>query len=64
VQEIRGRKVHIRKDGALYCEGAGGVGYAVPMLGPVPVALDFGFPVVKTPQENAQVFSFFMGFFR
>jgi RNA polymerase sigma-70 factor (ECF subfamily) len=64
VQEIRGRKVFVRKDGALYCEGACRVGLAVPMQGPVPVALDFGFPIVKTPQDKAQVFSFFMGFFR
>jgi hypothetical protein len=30
------------------------------MLGPVPVALDLGFPVI----EKEQVFSFFLGFTR
>jgi RNA polymerase sigma factor (sigma-70 family) len=41
-----------------------GVRYVVPMLGPVPIALDFGFPVVKEPAQHGQVFSFWLGFFR
>jgi outer membrane protein insertion porin family len=41
-----------------------GLRLVVPMLGPVPIALDFGFPIVKAPQDNTQVFSFWMGFFR
>jgi outer membrane protein insertion porin family len=41
-----------------------GVRFVVPMLGPVPIALDFGFPIVKGPQDNTQVFSFWLGFFR
>ena len=36
----------------------------VPMLGPVPIALDFGFPIVKSSTDNTQVFNFWMGFFR
>jgi hypothetical protein len=36
----------------------------VPNLGPVPVSLEYGFPVVKAPKGNAQLFNFFMGFFR
>jgi outer membrane protein insertion porin family len=41
-----------------------GLRLVVPMLGPVPIALDFGFPLVKGPNDNVQVFSFFMGFSR
>jgi len=38
-----------------------GVRFVVPMLGPVPIALDFGFPIVKGPNDNEQVFSFWLG---
>ncbi len=41
-----------------------GVRFVVPMLGPVPIALDFGFPIVKAQSDNTQVFSFWLGFFR
>jgi outer membrane protein insertion porin family len=41
-----------------------GVRFVVPMLGPVPIALDFGFPVVKASTDQQQVFNFFMGFSR
>jgi outer membrane protein assembly complex protein YaeT len=41
-----------------------GVRFVVPMLGPVPIALDFGFPIVKGPGDQEQVFSFWIGFFR
>jgi outer membrane protein assembly complex protein YaeT len=41
-----------------------GVRFVVPMLGPMPIALDFGFPIVKGPNDNTQVFNFWMGFFR
>jgi outer membrane protein assembly complex protein YaeT len=41
-----------------------GVRFVVPMLGPVPIALDFGFPIVKAPSDVQQVFNFFMGFSR
>jgi outer membrane protein insertion porin family len=40
-----------------------GVRFVVPMLGPVPIALDFGFPVVKGPGDKEQIFSFWLGFF-
>jgi outer membrane protein insertion porin family len=40
-----------------------GVRFVVPMLGPVPIALDFGFPIVKGPNDHEQVFSFWLGFF-
>jgi outer membrane protein insertion porin family len=36
----------------------------VPMMGQVPIALDFGFPIVKGPYDNSQVFSFFIGLSR
>jgi outer membrane protein assembly complex protein YaeT len=40
-----------------------GVRLVVPMLGPVPIALDFCFPIVKGPQDQEQIFSFWLGFF-
>ena len=41
-----------------------GLRIVVPMLGQVPIALDFGFPIVQGPSDNKQVFSFWLGFFR
>jgi outer membrane protein insertion porin family len=41
-----------------------GVRFTVPMLGPVPIALDLGFPIVKGPGDQQQVFSFWLGFTR
>lgn len=41
-----------------------GIRFTVPMMGPVPIALDFGFPVVKPPGDITQVFNFWMGFTR
>jgi outer membrane protein insertion porin family len=40
-----------------------GVRYSLPLLGPVPIALDFGFPLHKAPGDHEQVFSFWLGFF-
>jgi outer membrane protein assembly complex protein YaeT len=40
-----------------------GIRIVVPMLGPVPIALDFGFPLVKASTDKTQVFSFWLGFF-
>ncbi len=40
-----------------------GLRITVPMLGPVPIALDFGFPIVKGPEDRKQVFSFSVGYF-
>src|SRR5207244_7520471 len=54
------RKVEINN----YRVAAGvGMRIVVPMLGPVPVALDFGFPIVKGPEDRRQLFSFWLGFF-
>ncbi|HTU22646.1 MAG TPA: outer membrane protein assembly factor BamA, partial [Gemmataceae bacterium] len=41
-----------------------GIRFTVPMLGPVPIALDFGFPVVKPAGDITQVFNFWMGMSR
>ncbi len=45
---------------------AAGVGarIIVPALGPVPIALDFGFPIVRGPNDQTQLFSFWVGLFR
>ncbi|MCS6849775.1 MAG: outer membrane protein assembly factor BamA [Gemmataceae bacterium] len=40
-----------------------GLRIVVPMLGPVPIALDFGFPIVKKDTDREQLFSFWVGFF-
>ncbi|VTS05695.1 outer membrane protein assembly factor BamA [Tuwongella immobilis] len=40
-----------------------GLRLVMPMLGPVPIALDFGFPVVKGAADRDQLFSFWLGFF-
>jgi hypothetical protein len=72
---IEAKKVILnRKTGRIHVQGAGkidqvepktsGFSLAVPMLGPVPNALDFGFPVGKGLQEKPQVFNFYMGFMR
>jgi outer membrane protein insertion porin family len=39
-----------------------GVRFQLPMLGQVPIALDFGFPIVKASTDQKQVFSFWLGF--
>jgi outer membrane protein insertion porin family len=41
-----------------------GLRFVVPMLGPMPIALDFGFPIVSAATDNKQVFNFFMGWTR
>ena len=41
-----------------------GARIVVPMLGQVPIALDFGFPIVRGPNDRTQMFSFYVGFFR
>jgi len=41
-----------------------GLRLVVPMMGPVPIALDFGFPIVKAETDRTQIFNFWMGFFR
>jgi outer membrane protein assembly factor BamA len=40
-----------------------GLRIVVPMMGPVPIALDFGFPIVKNRFDDEQLFSFWVGFF-
>jgi outer membrane protein insertion porin family len=41
-----------------------GARIVVPMLGQVPIALDFGFPIVRGPNDKTQVFSFYVGVFK
>jgi outer membrane protein assembly factor BamA len=41
-----------------------GMRITVPMLGPVPIALDFGFPIVKANTDRTQLFSFWIGMYR
>jgi outer membrane protein assembly factor BamA len=41
-----------------------GFRFVVPMLGQVPIAVDFGFPIVRGPNDNTQLVSFWLGFSR
>jgi outer membrane protein insertion porin family len=41
-----------------------GLRIVVPMLGPVPIALDFGFPVSAASWDHKQIFQFSLGMFR
>jgi outer membrane protein assembly complex protein YaeT len=41
-----------------------GLRIVVPMMGPVPIALDFGFPIVRAEGDREQMFSFWVGVFR
>jgi outer membrane protein insertion porin family len=41
-----------------------GLRIQIPMMGPVPIALDFGFPIVKAPGDQTQLFSFWVGLYR
>ena len=41
-----------------------GLRITVPMMGPVPIALDFAFPITDAPGDERQVFSFWVGLFR
>ncbi|MGL6096183.1 MAG: outer membrane protein assembly factor BamA, partial [Fimbriiglobus sp.] len=40
-----------------------GLRLVVPALGPLPIALDFAFPLMKGPSDNQQMFSFYVGWF-
>lgn len=41
-----------------------GLRVTVPAMGPVPIALDFAFPVANQAEDNLQVFSFYVGLSR
>lgn len=41
-----------------------GLRVTVPAMGPVPIALDFAFPITTRPEDNLQVFSFYVGLSR
>jgi outer membrane protein assembly factor BamA len=38
-----------------------GLRWVIPMMGPVPMAFDFGFPLTKSDEDDTQVFSFSLG---
>lgn len=38
-----------------------GVRWVIPFFGPVPMAFDFGFPIVKDEEDRTQIFSFSLG---
>jgi outer membrane protein assembly complex protein YaeT len=40
-----------------------GLRVMIPMMGPVPIALDFGYPISMAPGDSKQLFSFWVGFF-
>ena len=40
-----------------------GMRISIPMMGPVPIALDFGVPIVRGPGDQNQLFAFSVGFF-
>jgi outer membrane protein insertion porin family len=41
-----------------------GLRVAIPMLGPAPLAFDFGFPVAKADTDDERLFSFYMSLIR
>ncbi|HET6327300.1 MAG TPA: BamA/TamA family outer membrane protein [Planctomycetaceae bacterium] len=47
--------------GGFRCSVGAGFRVALPMLGPVPLAFDFGVPVVRQQTDITQVFSFYVG---
>jgi outer membrane protein insertion porin family len=50
--------------GGFRCSVGAGLRVALPMLGPVPLAFDFGVPVVRQQTDITQVFSFYVGLTR
>lgn len=38
-----------------------GIRWVIPFMGPVPMAFDFGFPLVKDENDDTQIFSFSLG---
>ena len=40
-----------------------GLRVVVPAMGPLPIAIDFAFPLNKSPYDNKQIFSFYVGWF-
>jgi outer membrane protein assembly factor BamA len=41
-----------------------GIRITVPMMGPVPIAVDFGFPIVRAPGDHTQLVAFYIGVFK
>ncbi|HET6576618.1 MAG TPA: outer membrane protein assembly factor BamA [Fimbriiglobus sp.] len=40
-----------------------GLRVVVPALGPLPIALDFAYPITRSPFDQKQIFSFYVGWF-
>ena len=40
-----------------------GLRISVPALGPLPIALDFAYPITQGPGDNRRIFSFYVGYF-
>ena len=38
-----------------------GLRWIIPFFGPIPMALDFGFPIAKDKQDDTQILSFTLG---
>ncbi|MCY2963851.1 MAG: BamA/TamA family outer membrane protein, partial [Planctomycetota bacterium] len=38
-----------------------GLRLTIPAMGPVPIALDFGIPLMKQGFDNTQIFAFYLG---
>ena len=41
-----------------------GIRVTVPMLGPVPIAIDFGVPIVRAAGDRTQLVAFYIGMFK
>jgi outer membrane protein insertion porin family len=41
-----------------------GIRITVPMLGPVPIAIDFGVPIVRASSDRTQLVAFYIGMFK
>jgi outer membrane protein insertion porin family len=41
-----------------------GLRVTIPAMGPMPIALDLGFPIAKENTDELRMFSFYVGFLR
>ncbi len=65
VASVEGGTAAQGNDSTGYRVAAGnGLRITVPVLGPVPVKLDFAFPIVKPQSDNRQLFNFYLGITR
>jgi outer membrane protein insertion porin family len=57
------RDVELNEDNYRVVPGVG-LRVAIPMLGPAPLAFDFGFPVAQADTDDERMFSFYMSLVR